>query len=132
MVFGDSWKSIYHRGGTYKATRRSLALAADVTLPHHSRRKPGAGARTAKAPSTVAAGIVSETSGRLFTEFELGELFAERAAICRNRNGNPEPDPELRDTESVPLTEAIEDLFDREVRPHAALRVPSQTGRRAA
>ena len=42
----------------------------------------------------------------------------EEAAICRNRNGNPEPDPELRDTESVPLTEAIEDFFDREVRPH--------------
>lgn len=27
----------------------------------------------------------------------------ETAAICRDRNGAPEPDPELRDTESVPL-----------------------------
>lgn len=42
----------------------------------------------------------------------------EEAAICRDRNGGPEPDPELRDTESVPLAEAVEDFFDREVRPH--------------
>jgi len=42
----------------------------------------------------------------------------ETAEICRDKNGNPEPDPELRDTESVPLAEAIEDFFDREVRPH--------------
>ena len=27
----------------------------------------------------------------------------ETAAICRDREGHPEPDPELRDTESVPL-----------------------------
>jgi type I restriction enzyme M protein len=42
----------------------------------------------------------------------------ETAAICRDKNGDPEPDPELRDTENVPLAEAIEDFFDREVRPH--------------
>jgi type I restriction enzyme M protein len=42
----------------------------------------------------------------------------ETAAICRDRNGDPEPDPELRDTESVPLAETVEDFFDREVRPH--------------
>ena len=40
------------------------------------------------------------------------------AEICRDRSGNPEPDPELRDTESVPLKENIEDYFKREVRPH--------------
>ena len=42
----------------------------------------------------------------------------ETAAICRDKNDDPEPDPELRDTESVPLTERIEDFFEREVRPH--------------
>jgi type I restriction enzyme M protein len=42
----------------------------------------------------------------------------ETAAICIGRNGNPEPDPELRDTESVPLKESIEDYFKREVLPH--------------
>jgi hypothetical protein len=27
----------------------------------------------------------------------------ETATICRDKDGKPEPDPELRDTESVPL-----------------------------
>jgi type I restriction enzyme M protein len=42
----------------------------------------------------------------------------ETAAICRDRFGNPEPDPELRDTESVPLKESIAEYFEREVLPH--------------
>jgi type I restriction enzyme M protein len=44
----------------------------------------------------------------------------ERAAICRDKDGNPEPDPELRDTESVLLSESVEAYFDREVKPHVA------------
>ena len=54
----------------------------------------------------------------------------ETAAICRDRDGNPEPDPELRDTESVPLPEgddpadtdgvpaSVRAFFEREVLPH--------------
>jgi type I restriction enzyme M protein len=42
----------------------------------------------------------------------------ETAAICRDADGHPEPDPELRDTESVPLSENIEAFFEREVKPH--------------
>jgi type I restriction enzyme M protein len=42
----------------------------------------------------------------------------ETAEICRDRNGNPEPDADLRDTESVPLKENIEAYFKREVLPH--------------
>ena len=42
----------------------------------------------------------------------------ETAAICREKDGGPEPDPELRDTESVPLSESVEDFFEREVKPH--------------
>lgn len=42
----------------------------------------------------------------------------EAAEICRNRDGNPEPDPELRDTETVPLKERTEEYFKREVLPH--------------
>jgi len=42
----------------------------------------------------------------------------ETAAICRDKDGNPEPDPELRDTESVPLSESVQTFFEREVRPH--------------
>ena len=42
----------------------------------------------------------------------------EKAAICCDREGRPEPDPELRDTEKVPLLEDIERFFEREVKPH--------------
>jgi len=42
----------------------------------------------------------------------------ETAEVCRDRDENPEPDPELRDTESVPLKEGIEEYFKREVLPH--------------
>ncbi|MFA6364023.1 N-6 DNA methylase [Methanoregula sp.] len=42
----------------------------------------------------------------------------ETAEVCKDADGKPEPDPELRDTENVPLSEAIETYFDREVRPH--------------
>ena len=42
----------------------------------------------------------------------------ETAEICRDRHGNLEPDPELRDTESVPLKESIQAYFEREVLPH--------------
>jgi type I restriction enzyme M protein len=40
------------------------------------------------------------------------------ADICRDSKGRPEPDPELRDTESVPLKEDVEAYFQREVLPH--------------
>ena len=40
------------------------------------------------------------------------------AAVCRDRKGEPEPDPELRDTERVPLTETVDEFFEREVLPH--------------
>ncbi len=42
----------------------------------------------------------------------------ETAEICRNALGNPEPDADLRDTESVPLKENIAAYFKREVLPH--------------
>jgi type I restriction enzyme M protein len=42
----------------------------------------------------------------------------ETAVICRDEEGHPEPDPELRDTESVPLSESVQAFFEREVKPH--------------
>jgi type I restriction enzyme M protein len=42
----------------------------------------------------------------------------ETAEICRDRDGSPEPDADLRDTESVPLKEGIAEYFRREVLPH--------------
>ena len=42
----------------------------------------------------------------------------ETAEICLDKDGYPEPDSELRDTENVPLKEDINAFFDREVKPH--------------
>ena len=42
----------------------------------------------------------------------------ETAAVCVDKDGNPEPDTELRDTENVPLKEDITEYFEREVKPH--------------
>jgi type I restriction enzyme M protein len=44
----------------------------------------------------------------------------EAADVCRDAKGNPEPDPDLRDTESVPLKEGIDAYFRREVLPHVS------------
>ena len=42
----------------------------------------------------------------------------ETADICTDEDGHPEPDPDLRDTENVPLLEDVAVYFEREVRPH--------------
>lgn len=42
----------------------------------------------------------------------------ENADICLDKRGNPEPDPELRDHENVPLKEDVREYFEREVLPH--------------
>lgn len=42
----------------------------------------------------------------------------DQADVCRDSSGSPEPDPELRDYENVPLKETIEDYMTREVLPH--------------
>ena len=42
----------------------------------------------------------------------------DEAEICRDRQGRPEADPELRDTENVALLEDVESFFEREVKPH--------------
>ncbi len=56
----------------------------------------------------------------------------ESAAICSDNDGGPEPDPELRDTESVPLhagddpvdaegvPASVRAFFEREIKPHVA------------
>jgi len=47
----------------------------------------------------------------------LGERDPE-ASICRDRHGNPEPDPNLERTETVPLTADVDEHVEREVLPH--------------
>ena len=42
----------------------------------------------------------------------------EEAEICRDSKGNIESDTTLRDTETIPLKEDIQEYFDREVKAH--------------
>lgn len=42
----------------------------------------------------------------------------EKAEVCKDADGNFEPDPELRDYEYVPLKQDVREYFDREVRPY--------------
>ena len=64
-----------------------------------------------------AAGVRLDASERKAVLAALGERN-ENAEVCRDRHGNPEPDPELRDTESVPLKEDVGEYFRREVLLH--------------
>jgi type I restriction enzyme M protein len=60
-----------------------------------------------KLPAPVRKAILSALSER-----------DETAEICRDSDGNPELDLELRDTENVPLSESIESYLEREVKPY--------------
>ena len=42
----------------------------------------------------------------------------ETGDVVRDKKGNPKPDTKLRDAERVPLTENIDDYYQREVKPH--------------
>ena len=53
----------------------------------------------------------------------------ETADICVDSKGNPEPDPDLRDTENVPLKEDIHEYFEREVKPLMCLMPGSMRAR---
>ena len=50
---------------------------------------------------------------------EKHEILGEaREVVVRDKRGNPKPDSALRDHERVPLTEEIDDYYQREVKPH--------------
>jgi type I restriction enzyme M protein len=68
-----------------------------------------------------AAGAKEQAEGRALQESirakSILSALSERdetAEICRDKDGHAEPDPELRDTESVPLSESVETFFERE------------------
>ncbi len=44
----------------------------------------------------------------------------ETGDVVTDKQGNPKPDTKLRDSERVPLTEDIEDYYQREVKPHVS------------
>ncbi len=64
-----------------------------------------------------AAGIRLAAPERKAIESSLSERDPD-AEVCLDAKGNPEPDADLRDTETVPLKEDIAAYFAREVLPH--------------
>lgn len=89
-LIGSLPKKLYNNRSAFLAVLESAAKKADLKLT-----------------STIISAILSALSER-----------DESAEICRDKTGNPEADPELRDTESVPLSETIDSFFAREVTPH--------------
>jgi type I restriction enzyme M protein len=89
-LLGSLPETLYRDRSAFEEVLGRVARAAGVKL---------------KAP--VAKAIVAALSER-----------DETAEICRDKEGNPEPAPDLRDTENVPLSESVEAYFEREVRPH--------------
>ena len=45
----------------------------------------------------------------------------DEATLCKDSKGKVEANPDLRDNENVPLSEDINEYFDREVKPHVPL-----------
>jgi type I restriction enzyme M protein len=82
----------------------------DLSRPKFERRLDKAAA---------AAGVKIASPLRKATLGAIGER-EEEAEICVGEDGNPEPDPELRDYENVPLKEDIHEYVEREVKPHVA------------
>ena len=61
---------------------------------------------------------VNITTAQLKLIYQSLSEYDETADVCTNRKGEPEPDPNLRDYENVPLRENIDEYFEREIQPH--------------
>jgi len=53
-----------------------------------------------------------------YTKVTIEQPLVENGRIILKKDGNPKPNSSLRDSERIPLTEDIEDYFNREVEPH--------------
>jgi len=53
-----------------------------------------------------------------YTKVTIEQPKVENGEVVRDKKGNPKPDSKLRDSERVPLSEDIEEYFNREVEPH--------------
>ena len=102
-------------GARQEAIRGLLRSLAEATAGEVFRDREAFLA--ALAGAAEAAGLRLSAPERKAVLAALGERDPE-AAICRDRRGNPEPDPELRDTETVPLREDVDAYVEREVLPH--------------
>ena len=53
-----------------------------------------------------------------YTKVTIEQPLVENGKMILKKDGNPKPNSKLRDSERIPLTEDIEDYFNREVEPH--------------
>ena len=53
-----------------------------------------------------------------YTNITIEQPVIENGEVLRDKKGNPKPDTKLRDSERVPLSEDIEEYFNREIQPH--------------
>jgi type I restriction enzyme M protein len=53
-----------------------------------------------------------------YTKVTIEQPLKENGKVVRKKDGTPKPDSSLRDSERIPLTEDIEEYFNREVEPH--------------
>jgi len=87
-----------------EAIRRMLATMPDTLFKERGKFLSSLDRAAVKAnlrlPAPIVKAILSALSER-----------DETAEICKDKEGNPEPDSELRDTENVPFTESVEAFF---------------------
>ena len=93
------------------AIRKLLTKLPETIFKERNEFQEALKAAAKKAGLTLSASVQKAILSALSERDETG-------AICRDKDGNPEPDPELRDTESVPLSESVQAFFEREVKPH--------------
>ena len=53
-----------------------------------------------------------------YTKVTIEQPLVENGKMVLKKDGNPKPNTKLRDSERIPLTEDIEEYFNREVEPH--------------
>jgi len=64
------------------------------------------------------AGLAKQPAALVKTIWSAIGEHDDTATVVTDSSGKPEPDAALRDTENVPLTECVDDYFEREVLPH--------------
>ena len=53
-----------------------------------------------------------------YTKVTIEQPTIKDGKVVKDKSGNPKPDSKLRDSERIPLSEDIEEYFNREVEPH--------------
>jgi type I restriction enzyme M protein len=121
--------------GAAATKEQAEGRAQQETIRSLVRALPGTLFKDREAFERVLDGAVRKAGLRLSAPARKAILAAlserdESASICRSGDGMPEPDPELRDTESVPLPAgddpvdaegvpaSVREFFEREVKPH--------------